>query len=403
MKDFDPIGREYVRLALHVEHHFEGFVDAYFGPPEIKAQVEAEGRRTVLELRREVDGLNGAIAHAAMDATRRDYLTRQGRSMATVLRRLSGEEMSLAEEVQGCFDITPERVNETEFEAARREIDTLLPGTGDLPARLADWRRQFELPKERILPVVHMALAEARRRTAALFDLPQGEAVEVQWVTDKPWSGYNWYLGDSRSRIEVNVDLPVRADAVLGLMAHEAYPGHHTEHAIKEQRWYRQAGRLEHSIQLLVAPESFVAEAIATTAFDVIFPDREELAGWLAGVFYPAAAIQVDVEQQRRLDDALEHLAGVNGNAAFLLHEDRRPENEVLDYLRYYGLRTEAEARRSLRFISNPQFRTYTFNYFYGRHLLKQALEAGNKLDVFRWVVSEPATPSAIAARGRQS
>jgi len=400
MSDRDPIGREYARLALHIERHFEGFVDSYYGPPEIKAQVEAEGKRDIAELRRSAAALTEAIAQADMDDRRRDFLTRQVRAMETVLRRLAGQEMPLAEEVQGCFDVVPERVDESEFEAALREIDALLPGTGDLPTRLAAWRRQFELPQERILPVIQMALAEARRRTAGLLDLPQGEAVEVQLVTDQPWGGYNWYLGNYRSRIDVNTDLPVRANAALALMAHEAYPGHHTEHVIKEQRWYRQAGRLEHSIQLLITPESFVAEAIATTAFDVIFPDREELTGWLAEVFYPAAAIQVDAQQQLRLGDAFDKLDGAGGNAAFLLHDDRRPEDEVLDYLRRYRLYTDQEARLALRFISSPQFRTYIFNYSYGRRLLKRAFEAEGMLDVFRWAASEPVTPLAIVTQG---
>ncbi len=395
----DPIGHEYVRLALHIERHFEGFVDAYYGPPEIKAQVEAEGTRDVAELRSKVAALADAIAQARMDDQRRDYLGRQVTAMATVLRRLAGEELSLAEEVQGCFDILPERIDESEFEAVLREIDTLLPGTGDLPTRLADWRRRLELPKERIMPVLQLALGEARRRTAVLFDLPPGESVGLQLVSDKPWGGYNWYLGEYRSRVEVNTDQPVRANHALSLMAHEGYPGHHTEHAIKEQRWYRRAGRLEYGIQLLIAPESLVAEAIATTAFDVIFPDQEELTGWLNEAFYPAAAIQADAWQHLRLGRALEKLVVVGGNATFLLHADWRPEAEVLDYLRHYGLRTEQEARRSLRFISDPRFRTYIFNYFYGRRLLKRAGDKENLLDVFRWAVNEPVTPSAIAAR----
>jgi len=400
MNPIEPIGRDYLRLALRIERHFEGFVDAYYGPAELKAQVEAEGTRPITDLRRDAAALCDAIAQAEMDAARRDYLTRQVTAMQTVLRRLAGEEMSLAEEVRGCFDVVPRRTDESEFEAGQRELDTLLPGAGDLMTRLADWRKQFDLPAERILPVMQIAIGEARRRTAALFDLPEGESVDVQLVANQPWGGYNWYLGNFRSRIDVNTDLPVRANNALGLMAHETYPGHHTEHALKEKRLFRDDGRLEHSVHLLVAPESFVAEAIATTALDVIFPDRNELAAWLSDVLYPAARLHGDAQQQLRIGDALEKLAGVGGNAAFLLHEDRRPEAEVLDYYKRFGLRTEREARQGLRFISAPQFRVYIFTYFYGRTMLKRAFETSGMLAVFRWVVSEPATPSAIAARG---
>ena len=221
----------------------------------------------------------------------------------------------------------------------------------------------------------------------------------MQLVSDKPWSGFNWYEGNGRSRIDVNTDLPVRADFVLNLMAHEAYPGHHTENAVKEQGLYRGLGRLEHCVVLLNAPECLVGEAIATVAQDVIFPDRYELESWLRDALYAAAGIQVDVALQLRLVDAFEKLDGVAGNAAFLLHADRRPDEEVLAYLRRYGLRTEQEARQFLRFLSSPLSRGYIFNYSHGRRLLKRAFAVGGMREVFLWAVTEPVTPSGIAAR----
>jgi hypothetical protein len=180
------------------------------------------------------------------------------------------------------------------------------------------------------------------------------------------------------------------------LMAHEGYAGHHTEHAIKEQRWYRQASRLEHSILLLLAPESFVAEGIATVALDVIFPDRAERAEWLRTVLYPQAGIHVDVDLQMRLEQVEERVDGLGGNAAFLLHEDRRPTGEVLEYIRHYGLQTDKEAQHFLRFLTNSRYRAYIFNYAGGRRLLKRAFAVGGVREVFRWAVSEPVTPSAI-------
>jgi hypothetical protein len=149
----------------------------------------------------------------------------------------------------------------------------------------------------------------------------------------------------------------------------------------------------------LLAPESFIAEAIATVAEDVVFPDRSERAIWLRTVLYPQAGITTDVDLQLRLERAAEKLDGVGGNAAFLLHEDHRPDEEVVAYMKQHGLRTEKEARQTLRFIRNPVFRAYIFNYFYGRRLLKQCFAVGGVWDVFRWVVSEPVTPSAIVAR----
>jgi hypothetical protein len=399
MNSTDPIGQDYVRLALRIDRHVEGYVDSYYGPVAWKAEIEAEPLRPVAALLEHVARLQDRVAQAEMDAQRRDFLTRQLTAMVTVLKRLSGEELSLAQEVRGCFDITPQRVPEAQFDATLRELDALLPGTGDLAERQVAWKRQFELQRERVLPVLEVALAEVRRRTLSILPMPDGESVSLKLVSDQPWVGYNWYLGSSRSRIEINTDLPVRADDAVAFMAHEAYPGHHTEHALKDERWYRQAQRLEHSVLLLMAPECTISEGLAMLAEELIFPDRSELAGWLREVLYPMAGIQADADLQMHLATTAEALDRVSGNAAFLLHEDQRPQDQVLQYIRRYSLCTEKEARQILRFIGNPTFRAYTFNYSHGRRLLKQAAARSGLLHVFRWAVTEPVTPSAVAAR----
>jgi hypothetical protein len=399
MNAYDRIGQAYVELALRMNRHAVGFVDGYYGPPEWKAAIDAAPLPPVTALQDDAQRLSEAISQTEMDAQRRDFLTKQALAMNMVLRRLTGEDVPYVEEVRGCFDITPSRIPEAEFQAALRELDTLLPGTGDLRARQLAWKRRFELPNERVLPLADTTLAEVRRRTQTILALPADESVELKLVSGQPWAGYNWYLGQGRSRIEINTDLPVRADRLVNLMAHEAYPGHHTECVVKEERWYRQAGRLEHSMVLLLTPECVIGEGIATVAEDVIFPDKAELAAWLREVLYPQAGIQVDVDLQLRLAQAAEKLAGVSGNAAFLLHVDGRSEEEVLEYFRQYSLSTEQEARRSVNFISNPLFRAYTFTYFYGRRLLQGAFAASGMLDVFRWVIQEPVTPSALADR----
>jgi hypothetical protein len=394
--ELEPIGHGYLRLALQIEQHFAGFVDAYYGPPEIKAQIEAEGRLEVGRLRDEAAALQAAISQADLDDQRREYLRQQLQAMRTVLRRLAGEVLPFGEEVAGCFAISPDRTDESEFEAIQRTLETLLPGRGDLAARFEAWNRQFILPKDRILLVAQIALDEVRRRTRQLFDLPAGEDAFLQLVSDQPWGAYNWYLGNYRSRIDVNTDTPNYVRNIPDMIAHELYPGHHTEHALKERRWYRQAGRLEASLQLLIAPEALISEAIATTALEAIFPDRVELADWLQQTLFPAADLKADAQQVLEISRAVSGLQAVYGNAAFQLHEDGRSPEEVVEYMRHYALRTEVEAQRMLRFISDLQFRTYVFNYFYGEKLLKQAGEKIGFSVAFRRALTEQITPSTL-------
>jgi hypothetical protein len=386
----------YVMLALRIDQHFPGFVDGYYGPAELREQATAGDQRDLAALSADAEGLLDAIAGAELDPQRREFLTRQTVAMHTTIRRLRGEEMSLAEETRRLFDVAPERVPESAFNAALAEIDRLLPGSGRLHDRVTAWDKRFELPVDRIPGALNLVWAEIRRRTRVLFELPPGESIEVGLVTDKPWSGYNWYLGNYQSRIEVNTDLPVHAYRLPDLLAHEAYPGHHTEHAIKEQRLYRDAGHLEHSILLLNAPECVISEGIATLALDVIFPEAE-LATWLAAEFFPACGLAgVDVDQVLRFSRAFRALAGVGGNAAFLLHTEGRPEAEVIEYLQHYGLRTEARARQALRFISQPMFRSYVFTYFYGERLLRQLFAQGDMHAIFGRLLTEPVMPSDL-------
>ena len=42
--DLNPMAESYVRLALEIGTHEEGYIDAYYGPPEWKSEAEADPR-----------------------------------------------------------------------------------------------------------------------------------------------------------------------------------------------------------------------------------------------------------------------------------------------------------------------------------------------------------------------
>ena len=392
----DEIGKRYLTLALSLDRHFEGFVDAYFGPPELKAQAMIGEPRPLETLADDARQLHAAIQASDYDSQRQDFLLRQTQAMTAVIRSLSGDRLGFVEEVELYFDITPEMADEALFEAAHAEMDRQLSGDGALKERMATWKKGLELESGRAMRVFELACQESRRRTMAMFDLPPGEDVSLQLVAEQPWAAYNWYLGDLRSRIDLNTDLPLHAHSAVPLLAHEAYPGHHTEHAIKEYRLYRQQGRAEHAIQLLLAPECVLSEGVADNAQSVIFTDPE-LTAFLQDSLYPEAGLTgVDVEQQIRLGKASEKLRWVGCNAALLLHRDGRPPDQVQQYIERYGLRTPQEARQTMRFIQNPLFRSDIFNYATGKAVLAPLLEGEDAVDNFRRLLSEPLTPTQV-------
>ena len=387
----DTISRRYITLAFDLEQHVEGLVDAYFGPPELKVRPDL---RPPAAISADLTALSAEVAASTYPVSRKGYLAVQLRALACTARRLAGEPLSFDDEVRACFDVEPVFTPEATFETANAELETLLPGDGPLTERLAAWRRRYEVNPATAQQMLDVIVTEARSRTVAFVSLPEPDEVRFALVRDKPWSGYNWYLGGGRSLVEINTDLPIRADALLDLVCHEAYPGHHTEHALKEQRLYRELGWGEQAIQLINTPECVIAEGIATLATTFIFGDAWAL--WATEHVYPLAGIVGDPEREQRIAAAQRSLRALNGNAATLLHARGADPEAVVRYLMRYGLRTEREARQSLRFISTPLWRTYSFTYFVGRQLLADWIAQGDRHAQFRRLLTEQVYPSLL-------
>lgn len=384
------IAERYIRLAHAIDAQWEGFVDGYGGPPEWADRT----RREPHELRAEAETLLEDVA-GVEDTSRRTFLAVQARALHTMTRLLSGEVLPYADEVRGLYDIDPVRVDKAELEAALSALDAALPGTGSLVEREEALRARVAVPREDILRVAEPILAVLRERTRERFGLPDGENFSIGLVSDKPWSGYNWPLGNLQSRIDINTDLPVLLPNLPDLLAHEGYPGHHTEHATKEARLVRGRGWLEHSVQLLGAPECVVSEGIAVNALRAVM-DRAEVEAWLTGELAGVAGLDPeDVRAYLAASRAREGLKGVSSTAALMLHADGRPEAEVLEFLTRYSVAGEGRARQSLRFISQPNFRAYIFTYSVGGDLVR-AWVARSGAESFARLLTEPLTPGGL-------
>jgi len=61
MMNLDDYGRSYLRLTLEIEKHVEGYVDAYYGPAELKADVEAGDKKSPAALLDDVAALRDVL------------------------------------------------------------------------------------------------------------------------------------------------------------------------------------------------------------------------------------------------------------------------------------------------------------------------------------------------------
>ena len=363
------VAERYLELALRIGRHDDELVEAYHGPPELEARVAAEEPQEPRRLRDAADALLSDLPASDLGPERRRWLEAQVRALHTATRRLAGEELPYAEEVELLFGITPRWYDEAGYERGRQLLDDALPGSGDVRERLKAWLDATAVPKEVFLPALRDVAADARARTRELFGLPVGEEIELELVSDKPWGGFNLWLGGVRSRISVNTDLPFPAAGLAHFVAHEGYPGHHTECAWKDQVLVRERGQLEATLMLSRSPAAVVAEGIAEVGPEVVFgPDEQEV---IARVLQPLgvthdAALAAQVQEGRDL------LGSIGSNLELLRLERGKSRDEAREYANRWSLQPEERIEKTLDWIDNPNLRGYIHCYPEGRRLARE-------------------------------
>ena len=356
------VEEDYLLLGLRLGKHVDGLVDAYYGPPELKEQVDAEDTVDAAELATDAERLEGQLEDG--------WLRDQVHACGTYARVLAGEEISYSDEVEHCYGVRPERTPEDVYAQVHAELDELLPGDGSLYERRQAWRERHLCDGETAMAVLHDLLPIARDRTSGLVALPAGEELALEPVDDEPWWAFNYYLGDLRSRVVLNVDVPTTGLDLVHLVGHEVYPGHHTEHAVKEQVLMREQGKIEEGIQLVPTPQAVVSEGIAEAGLEVILDDaaKEEC----YAVIRRHGLQLVDPELSERISRSLERLRTLGVDSALMIHEDGASEDEVVEYNRKWALNTEEQARHSVRFVTDPTWRAYVITYSAGRDLCRR-------------------------------
>ena len=394
----DVLIREYLLLGLRFDRIESGYVDAFTGDPALRQLVENEPVPDPAALARQADRL-GAALPGGLDAARADYLRVHLRALACAGRKFAGEQVGFVEEVRDYFDVDIGKGDPDRYRAAHTRLDEALGGTGPLADRMAAHRRAEEIPPERLEACIHAFSSALRDRVRAHFPLPDTETITYEVVTDKPWSGFNYYRGDYRSTVAVNADLKQLMSNLPRLVAHESYPGHHTEHCRKEAGLVAQLRQAEQTIFLVNTPQCLMAEGLADLAlYAAVGP------GWgsWAAEIYADLGLRFDGDRAEAVSEAAAGLADVRQDAALMLHDEHRDADEVADYLRRWLLVTDDRARQSLRFLSSPLWRAYTSTYVEGYRLLRTWLDARpaevSITERFGRLLDEPLTPSTLRA-----
>ena len=402
----NTIAERYVKLVLAVGQHDADYVDAFYGPAEWKTEAERrkvplpEIEATAGRLIADIPGVSDADRRDEMVILRHDYLKRQLEALLTRVHMLQGAKLTFDEESQALYDTVAPVHPESYFADALKEIDRLLPGDGPIVDRYDAFRQTFIIPSNRLARVFDRAIAECRTRTLPHVQLPASESFTVEYVTNKPWSGYNWYQGNYRSLIQVNTDLPIYIDRAVDLACHEGYPGHHVYNALLEQRLVRDRGWVEFTIYPLFSPQSLIAEGTANYGIEVAFPG-DERAAFEHDVLYPEAGLNPSqAAAYARVQSLVDRLAYAGNEAARQYLNGHFDRKQATAWLAAYAMTSPVRAEQRTRFFDT--YRSYVINYNLGKDLVKQYVESksgtqpAKRWDEFVRLLASPRLPSGL-------
>jgi hypothetical protein len=402
----DSIAERYVKVVLALGQHDADYVDAYYGPPAWKS--EAEATKIDLDaIASRATELRAAMKKAPAGADepsrlRWQYLDHQLSALTARVRMLKGERLTFDQESRALYDAVAPTHPASHFQAILDKLEKRVPGKGPLTARYEAWRAPFIIPRDKLDAVFQAAITAARERTAKHTTLPPGERFTVEYVTNKSWSGYNWYQGNYRSLIQVNTDLPVFIDRAIDLACHEGYPGHHVYNALLEKHLVRDRGWIEFSVYPLFSPQSLIAEGTANFGIEVAFPGQERV-DFERTVLFPAAGLDPSrAAEYYEVQGLVEELSYAGNEAARQYLDGRMDAAAAAAWIERYALYSPDRAKQRVRFID--QYRSYVINYNLGKDMVRRYIESrggtardsARRWDEFEKLLSSPRLPSGL-------
>jgi hypothetical protein len=232
-----------------------------------------------------------------------------------------------------------------------------------------------------------------------MIDLPANENFVLEYVTDKPWSGYNWYQGNSQSLIQINTDFPTYISRAVDLGCHEGYPGHHTYNALIEKNLVVDKGWVEYSLYPLFSAQSLIAEGSGNYGIELAFPEDERVS-FEKSVLFPLAGLDpAEADRYNELLALLDQLNYAGNEAARDYLNGDISALDAAQWLVDYSLSSPERARQRVRFFDT--YRSYVINYNLGKDMVKDYIERDTSSSAERWekfeqMLSSPMLPADL-------
>ncbi|GAG80825.1 unnamed protein product, partial [marine sediment metagenome] len=201
-------------------------------------------------------------------------------------------------------------------------------------------------------------------RTEEVFPnlLPDKEKIELDEVENQSWLMYCWYKGNYTSRIDLNSSLYHFWTHLLFNACHEAYPGHHTERAVKEKLLYHGKGYFESSILLIYSPEMVISEGIGETAESVMFNPSESIR-LLVEKIHPIPNNEVSLEELIGQNEIRRGYRRFESNLAYHKYVDEWDDKKLRAYAKSFKVLPDIAIEAKFKFISDKLWAPYVMTY----------------------------------------
>lgn len=404
----DALAEKYVKLVLAIGPYNSSFVDAYFGPEAWKPGTPPADSLPSADFIAQADQLLTECTQLSSGKLSEDeryrltWLHKQLTAVKTKVETMAGKSLDFDQEAALLYDAAPPTYTAAHFDSLLHALDTTIPGAGSLSERYAAYATQFIIPQTKLDTVFNVAISEARKRTNQCFQLPQDENFILEYVSDKAWSGYNYYQGNGQSKIQLNTDFPVSIERVIDLACHEGYPGHHVFMTLLDLNLYQKNGWVEFSVYPLFSPLSLISEGSANYGIEVAFPGAERVA-YEKEVLFPLAGI--DSSEATRfyaIQDLRAKLNYADNEAARNYLNGTFTREEAAAWLEKYQLVPLDKALQRTRFYD--EYRSYVINYNLGKDLVARRMtslggttdQPDKRWSLFKTLLSRPPVPSEV-------
>ena len=403
-QQINSLAENYVRLGLTIGQYDADFVDAYYGPDSLKPAISKSDifpkdslLNLVTELRTSLKNSTEKLNDSSKVRAR--WMSQQLLAFDRRIRIYSGEFKTFDEESKELFGISAPVYPEKHYKLLLDSLNKLLPGTGSVQDRFQNLANRFIIPENKLDTIFKTTIAEARKSTKAYYSLPETETFTIEYVKDKPWSGYNWYKGNYTSVIQINTDTRIFIERAIDVGSHESYPGHHVYNMLLEKNLYQDKGWVEISLYPLFSPQSFIAEGSANYGIDLVYPGNKKVK-FAKEILLPLA--RLDTAYIANYFNALAIRGKLNyarNEAARGIVNQTMTDKQALEWLMNYCLYNKETALKSISFIK--KYRSYVINYNYGQDLVRNYIESKGadtekRWEVFEKLLSNPVLPKEL-------